>query len=40
MSGEKCLDLNQLRIFVLDDADIFFLENTLKAELDSFVTAL
>ena len=32
--------MNQLRVFVLDEADTFFLDNKHKAELDSFVGTL
>jgi superfamily II DNA/RNA helicase len=37
MSAGEPLNLNQLRVVVLDEADTFFLENTQKAEFDTFV---
>ena len=40
MSAGEPLNLNQVRVFVLDEADTFFLDNKHKAELDSFVETL
>lgn len=34
------MDLSALRVFVLDEADTFFIDNKHKAELDSFMATL
>ena len=40
MSGRQGIKLDKLRVFVLDEADTFFLDNKHKQELDSFVSSL
>lgn len=38
VSGRVKFDLSALRVFVLDEADTFFLDNKHKQELESFVS--
>jgi superfamily II DNA/RNA helicase len=40
MSGRAALKLDKLRVFVLDEADTFFLDNKHKEELDTFVATV
>ena len=40
MSGRSALDLSQLRVFVLDEADSFFLDNRHLEEFKSFVDTI
>jgi hypothetical protein len=40
MKSREKLDLSELRVFVLDEADTFFLDNKHKLELDHFIASL
>jgi len=40
MTGRNKLDLSALKVFVLDEADTFFLDNKHKLELDAFIASL